>query len=84
MMFLNSCQSKKKEPEYKSVPFEKMSSSSVLQNVDPEDLESMNDTICGMSLKDGVADTLHVGSKIYGFCNSGCKRKFSSIINTPL
>jgi YHS domain-containing protein len=37
---------------------------------------SQRDTICNMSIKSGVEDTLHLGDKIYGFCSTGCKEEF--------
>ena len=37
---------------------------------------SKRDTVCGMPLSAGVADTLHVNGKIYGFCATECKEEF--------
>lgn len=82
-LFLYSCGENKNSPEYKSVPFEKMKSSRTLANINLEELVSLTDTICGMSLKDGVADTLYIESSLYGFCSSGCKSKFQSMTNKP-
>ena len=78
-----SCGEKSKTPEYKSVPFEKMKAGATLENVSLEDLVSETDTICGMSLKNGVADTLQIDNKLYGFCSSGCKNKFQTITKRP-
>ena len=39
---------------------------------------SQRDTICNMSLKSGIEDTLHLGDKIYGFCSSDCKAEFAA------
>jgi len=38
---------------------------------------SKRDTICGMPLSAGVADTMHVNGKIYGFCATECKEEFA-------
>ena len=37
---------------------------------------SKNDTSCGMPLAAGIADTLHLKDKIYGFCSKECKDEF--------
>jgi YHS domain-containing protein len=76
VLILFSCQPKKKQPEYKTVPIAEMSSGTYLENIDLLSLVSLKDTICGMNLNSGVADTLKIGSDIYGFCNTGCKKKF--------
>lgn len=34
------------------------------------------DTSCGMSLSDGIEDSLHFDGKVYGFCSSHCKAEF--------
>ena len=34
------------------------------------------DPICGMATADGYEDTAHYDGKVYGFCSSGCKKKF--------
>jgi hypothetical protein len=36
------------------------------------------DTSCGMPLTAGIADTLHLYDKIYGFCSKECKDEFVS------
>ncbi|MEO8765359.1 MAG: hypothetical protein ABI416_13765 [Ginsengibacter sp.] len=38
---------------------------------------SKMDTSCGMPLTAGIADTLHLGDKIYGFCSEECKDDFA-------
>ena len=48
--------------------------------IDPSELVSDKDTICGMNLRDGIADTLHYQDKIYGFCSPGCKATFQKQI----
>ncbi len=78
---VGACKDQRKEPEYKSVPIEEMVSNSYLKNIDMTRLVSLTDSICGMSLKDGVSDTLIVDSLIYGFCSEGCKRKFTANLN---
>ncbi len=78
-----SCGEQGKTPEYKSVPFEKMKTGASLANVKVEELVSETDTICGMNLKDGIADTIRIENKIYGFCSSGCKNKFQTITQRP-
>jgi YHS domain-containing protein len=37
---------------------------------------SKKDTICGMPIKIGVADTLNINGKVYGFCAVECKEAF--------
>ncbi len=81
--FLTSCGESSRDPEYKSVPYEKMKSGNSLANINKEDLVSLTDTICGMSLNDGVADTLRINNSLYGFCSSGCKSKFQSMNKLP-
>jgi YHS domain-containing protein len=41
---------------------------------------SAYDTICGMPLKAGIADTLLVDGKIYGFCATECKDSFKVML----
>ena len=41
---------------------------------------SAYDTICGMPLKAGIADTLLVDGKIYGFCATECKDSFKAML----
>ncbi len=40
------------------------------------DFASKKDLACGMPLSAGVADTIHYGGKIYGFCSAECKDSF--------
>lgn len=80
LILLSACQQKSNEPEQKNPPVEEMSASAGLENFDLTQLVSLTDTICGMSLEDGVADTLLVGTSIYGFCSEGCKVKFKSML----
>lgn len=83
LIFFHSCIDKTKRPEYKISPVHDMVSGNFLPNIEMSQLALGTDTICGMSLKDGVEDTLHVGLEIYGFCSVGCKRKFKSMITQP-
>lgn len=81
LLLFSACKQKSNEPEQKTPPVEEMSAtSSGLENFDLTQLVSLTDTICGMSLEDGVADTLLVGTSIYGFCSEGCKVKFKSML----
>lgn len=76
-----SCEQAARKPENKAVPVEKMMQKSETQiTIDPSVLVSDKDTICGMNLKDGIADTLHYEGKIYGFCSPGCKATFQKQI----
>ena len=72
---MTSCTQKKKEPEHKPIPVP-TEVSAVEIKVDISKLASVNDTVCGMPLSDGIADTVTVNGKLYGFCNSGCKESF--------
>ena len=38
------------------------------------------DTSCGMPLTAGIADTLHVSGKVYGFCSKECKDEFANTL----
>ncbi len=78
---LYSCGDGKQSPEYKSAPFEAMRKSVSLEGIELSSLVSPSDTVCGMRLDKGVADTLHEGSLIYGFCSTGCKVKFQKILD---
>ncbi|HNS13008.1 MAG TPA: hypothetical protein PKM97_10385 [Bacteroidia bacterium] len=71
----------KDKPEYKKSPVKEMSEGLYLEDFNLDLLASLQDTICGMSLKDGVADTLNHKGSIYGFCNTGCKNKFMERLN---
>lgn len=82
LVLSSACQRNKNDPEYKAVPIDRMMSDSHLVNFDVKSLVSLRDTICGMSLKDGVADTLSFGTEIYGFCSSGCKNKLKKSIGS--
>ncbi|MBP6334393.1 MAG: hypothetical protein KA444_02890 [Bacteroidia bacterium] len=83
LLLTESCRNESNTPEYKTVPVNDMTSDSYIKGFDLTTLVSLEDTICGMSLKDGVTDTLNVGSEIYGFCSSGCKNKFISLTTNP-
>jgi len=72
---MSSCTPQKKEPEQKPIPVP-TEVSAVKINVDSSSLSSVNDTICGMPLSAGIADTATVNGKLYGFCSSGCKDSF--------
>lgn len=42
------------------------------------DLSDKTDHVCGMELSEGgIADTLHYGDKVYGFCAAECKAEFA-------
>ena len=77
-LLLVSCNSQdtNKNPEYKKSPVKEMSAGLYLKDFNMDLLASLKDTICGMSVKDGVSDTLYYNGSIYGFCNTGCKKKF--------
>ncbi|MBK7850538.1 MAG: YHS domain-containing protein [Bacteroidetes bacterium] len=76
-----SCEQAVRKPENKAVPVERMMQKSENQiRIDPSVLVSDKDTICGMSLRNGIADTLHYQDKIYGFCSPGCKATFQKQI----
>ena len=76
-----SCEPAARKPENKAVPVERMMQKSETQiKIDPSELVSDKDTICGMNLRDGIADTLHYQDKIYGFCSPGCKATFQKQI----
>ena len=79
-----ACRESDKAPEYKYPPLDKMSSEQYLENIELKDLVSERDTICGMNLKEGIADTLHAGFELYGFCSRACKIKFESTIKVAL
>lgn len=41
------------------------------------DLSDKTDHVCGMELTEGgIADTAHLGDKVYGFCAAECKAEF--------
>lgn len=40
-------------------------------------LSDKTDHVCGMELAEGgIADTAHLGDKVYGFCAAECKAEF--------
>ena len=39
-------------------------------------VDSTKDPACGMPLSAGIADTLHYGGKVYGFCSDECRDNF--------
>jgi YHS domain-containing protein len=71
-----SCSSNEKKPEHLAAPTTTQNSESKLIKIDPKLLAMQTDTVCGMDLKYGVADTLTADGKIYGFCSSSCKNEF--------
>lgn len=70
-----SCNQSKPQPEQKPIPQPTQVSAATIK-VDINTLASPNDTICGMPLSLGIADTATVYGKIYGFCSSSCKEAF--------
>lgn len=72
-----SCSRLAPQPENKPVPAEKMmKAAGPMIPVSLDLLVSSRDTVCGMSLKGGVADTVVLSGKIFGFCSPGCKKTF--------
>lgn len=68
------------QPEQKAIPAPVAAAatdSSTTINIPLENLAMTTDTICGMSLTDGIGDTLNTEGKIYGFCSTGCKESFA-------
>ncbi len=64
---------------------EEMTSESVVEEEKTDQFAGIQfasdkDTICGMPLTAGVADTLMVDEKIYGFCATECKEEFAKIL----
>jgi YHS domain-containing protein len=54
-----------------------MQSSSEGINISPELLAQKTDPVCGMDMtRTKIADTATVNSKLYAFCNPGCKEEF--------
>lgn len=50
--------------------------------VAPEQLATLKDVVCGMSVKiDAIADTAVVDGKVYPFCASECKKTFLADVN---
>ena len=73
LFFITACTQPAREPEHKPVPIERMMESNGKRiQIDPTLLVSLRDTICGMSLKDGI----------YGFCSPGCKESFIKKTNS--
>jgi nitrous oxide reductase accessory protein NosL len=70
-----SCTQPKPEQKAIPAPAEKIAAANTI-NIPINQLAMPTDTTCGMSLSDGIGDTLHVGDKIYGFCSTGCKESF--------
>ncbi len=75
IIILVSCNQAKKEPEQRAIPVP-AEVSAIAIKVDLASLASVNDTVCGMPLSEGIADTTTVKGKLYGFCSSGCKDSF--------
>lgn len=83
LFFITACTQPAREPEHKPVPIERlMESNGQRIQIDPTLLVSLRDAICGMSLKDGISDTLTRNDKIYGFCSPGCKESFIKKTNS--
>lgn len=78
VLFLTlSCKDAERKPEHRDVPADKMmQQDGHFIQIALNKLISSKDTICGMSLNDGVADTLQINNQIYGFCSKGCKEAF--------
>ncbi len=70
-----SCNQSKPTPEQKPIPQPTQVSASTIK-VDINLFASPNDTTCGMPLSAGIADTVTVKGKLYGFCSSSCKEEF--------
>jgi YHS domain-containing protein len=75
VILLTSCNQSKPQPELKPIPKPKQVSASAIQ-VDISNFATPNDTTCGMPLTAGIADTVTVKGKLYGFCSSSCKEEF--------
>jgi len=65
------------QPEQKTAPaMEGQATTETGIKVDLASLASTDDPVCGMSLKDGIADTTTYEDKLYGFCSASCKEDF--------
>lgn len=71
-----ACNSKKETGEPKTEPEAAAPKPKKRQLIKGIALASPIDTICGMPVKNGAADTLMLDGKIYGFCATGCKDLF--------
>lgn len=60
------------------MPAEMMQKGDYLPGIDLNSLASLHDSICGMSLKDGVKDTMQLGDMLIGFCSKGCKKAYAA------
>lgn len=82
-LLLASCSQNNKEAEAQQVQQaapETKKETAYLQ-IDTTLLASEKDPVCGMKIKNKVADTVTYDRQLYGFCGTGCKDAF---IQAPL
>lgn len=53
-----------------------MNNDGAVIKIDLAKFASQTDLVCGMSLKDGIADTMTFEGKLYGFCSNEHKNTF--------
>jgi YHS domain-containing protein len=70
-----ACNTKSGEPEQKPVPNE-VTATDKSMSISPDLLAMKKDPVCDMPLSGGIQDTATYNSKLYGFCNEGCKKAF--------
>lgn len=71
----SSCMDQKPEKKISPVLENNMLNAKGLK-IEMTSLASESDLVCGMSVKEVVADTVTFEGKLYGFCSTGCKDEF--------
>lgn len=52
-----------------------------LRKINPTQLVSLQDPVCGMDIREHFADTTLINGKLYGFCSAYCKKEFLKKMN---
>ncbi|CAN5408483.1 hypothetical protein BH11BAC2_BH11BAC2_26300 [soil metagenome] len=63
------------QPEQRNVPTNMIKPAKTIA-IDLALLASDRDLVCGMNIKNAIADTATVDGKLYGFCSEGCRKDF--------
>ncbi len=80
VVFLSACNNSGKQPSSEAKQETMGGGESKNQTaivVEPQNLATTNDVVCGMSMKTtAISDTAVVNGKVYPFCSAECKKSF--------
>lgn len=77
LFMLTACNNKQPEAAATETTMTESNSEPAKPEIKLADLSDKTDHVCGMELAEGgIADTAHLGDKVYGFCAAECKAEF--------